>query len=95
MFTRRIALSVAVSITLLAFRTAVAEQSRPSAAGADNATVLEARRAWAALEAKENSPRANSRNHRFTPRSKLRIGHFSAFFSARNWMKPGWGVIKS
>jgi iron complex outermembrane recepter protein len=41
MFTRCIALSVAVSITLLAFRTAVAEQARPGAAVADNATVLE------------------------------------------------------
>jgi predicted O-linked N-acetylglucosamine transferase (SPINDLY family) len=60
----------------------------PGADAADHAAVLAARREWArALPSP--SPRRPPR-----PRGgKLRIGYMSAFFGARNWMKPVFGVI--
>jgi len=64
----------------------------PGAPGADNAAIAQARRDWAALEARRYRPvrRASNRAGRI---GRLRIGYVSAFFSARNYMKPVWGVI--
>ncbi len=65
----------------------------PGSPCADNAAVLEARRAWAALEAvAEGSFRRSSRRAALSGR-KLRIGYVSAFFGNANWLKPVWGVI--
>jgi protein O-GlcNAc transferase len=64
----------------------------PGAASADNAAVLESRRAWAATETT-----ASARESRDRPAparaDKLRIGYVSAFFGDRNWMKPVWGAV--
>jgi protein O-GlcNAc transferase len=63
----------------------------PGSLCADNAAVLRARRAWAAIEAataKPAPPRSTTSSS-----GKLRIGYVSAFFGARNWMKPVWGAI--
>ncbi len=65
----------------------------PGSGAADNAAVLRARREWAALKATSIplSPRRqappSAKGH------KLRIGYLSAFFGARNWMKPVWALI--
>jgi predicted O-linked N-acetylglucosamine transferase (SPINDLY family) len=64
----------------------------PGASSADNAAVLESRRAWAAREAQSVPPQARDRPR--PPRGdKLRIGYVSAFFGDRNWMKPVWGAL--
>jgi predicted O-linked N-acetylglucosamine transferase (SPINDLY family) len=62
----------------------------PGCPGLDHAAVRRVRQDWAASI-------ANS-IHAIGPasgrvREKLRIGYLSAFFGARNWMKPVWGVI--
>jgi len=58
-----------------------------------NAEILKARRKWARLEEQvERAPRSRpSRCSR--QNSRLRVGYVSAFFAARNWMKPVWGTI--
>ena len=61
----------------------------PGSPRADNAAVLQARRAWVALEPAADAARAHSPS----PSGKLRVGYVSAFFGALNWMKPVWGVI--
>jgi predicted O-linked N-acetylglucosamine transferase (SPINDLY family) len=61
----------------------------PGAVSADNAAVLESRRAWAASAATSLLPRRD----RPASRGKLRIGYVSAFFGDRNWMKPVFGAI--
>jgi len=67
----------------------------PGSGQADNALILQARRDWTAgIEAtceRLVEARASAR----LPRRKLRIGYVSAFFGARNWMKPVWGVINN
>ncbi len=59
----------------------------PGVPGADAAEVLAARRDWVARPV---VPRwmPDARDGR-----KLRVGYLSAFFGARNWMKPVWAVI--
>ncbi|MGH6929164.1 MAG: tetratricopeptide repeat protein [Dongiaceae bacterium] len=64
----------------------------PGAASADNAAVLESRRAWAATEATA-SARENRQRPPTARAGKLRIGYVSAFFGDRNWMKPVWGAV--
>ena len=62
----------------------------PGCPSLDHAAVRQIREDWAASIA--NSVHAlgpaSGRAH-----GKLRIGYVSAFFGARNWMKPVWGVI--
>lgn len=65
----------------------------PGSARADNALVLQARQDWAAGVEAVCERVADSRTRRPAPCRKLRIGYVSAFFGARNWMKPVWGVI--
>jgi protein O-GlcNAc transferase len=64
----------------------------PGSAHASHADVQQARRDWAKLQ-----PASRSKPiYRGTPPHhgrKLRIGYVSAFFGARNWMKPVFGVI--
>ncbi len=62
----------------------------PGCPGMDHAAVRQARQDWVAsiaggVHAVGPAPR---RVH-----GKLRVGYVSAFFGARNWMKPVWGVI--
>jgi protein O-GlcNAc transferase len=62
----------------------------PGCAGLDHAAVRTLRERWIALVGRgirrlEPAP--------YDPGRKLRIGYVSAFFGARNWMKPVWGVI--
>jgi protein O-GlcNAc transferase len=64
----------------------------PGSPRADNAAILEARRDWAALETIGQEPARRARDPAQSER-RLRIGYVSAFFGARNWMKPVWGVI--
>jgi protein O-GlcNAc transferase len=61
----------------------------PGATTADNGTVLESRRTWAASAAPTTVPKRERR----TPADKLRLGYVSAFFGDRNWMKPVFGAI--
>jgi predicted O-linked N-acetylglucosamine transferase (SPINDLY family) len=61
----------------------------PGAVSADNAAVLESRRAWAAGAAPSLPPRRD----RPAPSGRLRIGYVSAFFGDRNWMKPVFGAV--
>ncbi len=63
----------------------------PGAPRADNAAILQARRDWADREAGRGVP--PQRPARRRTGGRLRIGYVSAFFAARNWMKPVWGVI--
>lgn len=63
----------------------------PGSPRADNASVLRARRAWAAVETATAKPAQLQPSN--SPSGKLRIGYVSAFFGARNWMKPVWGAI--
>jgi predicted O-linked N-acetylglucosamine transferase (SPINDLY family) len=65
----------------------------PGAAKADGATVLRARRHWAAIEARALPTEPSQARAHFSPARKLRIGYMSAFFGARNWMKPVFGLI--
>ena len=62
----------------------------PGCPGMDHAAIRKVRHDWASsiasgVYAVEPTPR---RTH-----GKLRVGYVSAFFGARNWMKPVWGVI--
>src|SRR5262249_59814511 len=62
----------------------------PGCPGLDAAAVRRIREQWAkqagsGIRRIEHAPRGQ--------RSKLRVGYVSAFFGARNWMKPVWGVI--
>ncbi|HXQ80369.1 MAG TPA: tetratricopeptide repeat protein [Opitutaceae bacterium] len=65
----------------------------PGAPKAGNAQILRARRQWALLEARAESPRLPARAPSRTPRRKLRIGYVSAFLGYRNWMKAVWGML--
>ncbi len=70
----------------------------PGSPGMDNASVLVARRRWAALIGRgitplPTAPAQPAGAEPAEPGRKLRIGYLSAFFGARNWMKPVWGVI--
>ncbi|MGH7152702.1 MAG: hypothetical protein ACREF3_02145, partial [Acetobacteraceae bacterium] len=61
----------------------------PGSPAADHAAVLHTRRQCATrLDHAARPP--PSPPH---PNGKLRIGYISAFFTARNWMKPVWGLI--
>ena len=62
----------------------------PGSGRANNAAVLKARREWSRLEAVTQTPIRRSSQRRS---GRLRIGYVSAFFGARNWMKPVWGVV--
>lgn len=64
----------------------------PGCSAADNAAVLHARQARAALRSPaERSPRPTPGAR--TPADRLRIGYVSSFFDRRNWMKPVIGVL--
>jgi protein O-GlcNAc transferase len=65
----------------------------PGSSAADNAAVLRARQDWATLEAKKISLSVRRQDVRPAKGRKLRIGYLSAFFGARNWMKPVWALI--
>ncbi|MFZ0019402.1 MAG: tetratricopeptide repeat protein [Acetobacteraceae bacterium] len=62
----------------------------PGCPSLDHAAVRQVRQDWAASIANgiHAIEPASGRAH-----GKLRIGYVSAFFGARNWMKPVWGVI--
>lgn len=62
----------------------------PGCPGLDDASILAIRRRWAAEFGREIRPSGAAPAE---PGRKLRIGYVSAFFGARNWMKPVWGVI--
>lgn len=62
----------------------------PGAPQLDNAAVLALRRQWAARAGRDVRPLTPAPAQ---PGRKLRVGYVSAFFGARNWMKPVWGVI--
>lgn len=61
----------------------------PGSPAADHAAVLNARSQCAGC-LEHHARRPPSQAH---PNGKLRIGYISAFFAARNWMKPVWGLI--
>ena len=63
----------------------------PGSPRAASAAVLRARQAWAAIETATVKPASLRPSN--LPSGKLRIGYVSAFFGARNWMKPVWGAI--
>jgi protein O-GlcNAc transferase len=65
----------------------------PGSPRADNATVLDARREWAALEAAAEGIFKPPRRRPRSSGRKLRIGYVSAFLRPPNWLKPVWGVI--
>jgi predicted O-linked N-acetylglucosamine transferase (SPINDLY family) len=66
----------------------------PGSPGANNATILKARRDWAMREAMAEVAGIEPSAHRRPRRGgRLRVGYVSAFFGSRNWMKPAWGVI--
>jgi protein O-GlcNAc transferase len=67
----------------------------PGSPRADNAAVLAARRAWAALETVAEGSFRPFRHDAASSGRKLRIGYVSAFFGKANWMKPVWGVINN
>ena len=64
----------------------------PGSPAADHAAVRRARQNWARLESR-NCARTPLRTGSTRPGKKLRIGYISAFFGARNWMKPVFAVI--
>ncbi len=62
----------------------------PGSPAADHETVLQARTAWASRAAAAITPLP----HRPPPQGRpVRLAYLSAFFGARNWMKPVFGVI--
>jgi predicted O-linked N-acetylglucosamine transferase (SPINDLY family) len=62
----------------------------PGCPGLDHAAIQAVRRLWVASIGNDiNADACATRELR----EKLRIGYISAFFGARNWMKPVWGVI--
>jgi len=64
----------------------------PGSDRATDADILQGRRDWARREAEKL--RRPTRNHPARASgAPLRIGYLSAFFGARNWMKPVWGLI--
>ena len=72
-------------------RTAIATLI-PGSPGADNRTVLEARRDWAETHL---PPPDRTRQFRRAPIQgrRPRVGYLSSFFQSRNWMKPVWGLV--
>jgi protein O-GlcNAc transferase len=60
---------------------------------AGNAQILKDRRRWALLESKVEPPRHTAKAPRRDPGRKIRVGYVSAFFPARNWMKPIWPLL--
>jgi protein O-GlcNAc transferase len=62
----------------------------PGCPSLDHAAVRAVRERWAASVGHGIRPIGSMPGRQ--PR-KLRIGYLSAFFGARNWMKPVWGVI--
>ena len=62
----------------------------PGAPSLDNAAILALRQHWASKVARNVVPLTPASHD---PSRKLRIGYVSAFFGARNWMKPVFGVI--
>lgn len=62
----------------------------PGAPSRDNEAVLALRRRWASSVGRHIKPLIPAPRD---PNRKLRIGYVSAFFGARNWMKPVFGVI--
>jgi protein O-GlcNAc transferase len=64
----------------------------PGSAAANHAAVLEARRRWAAAEARA-IPKPHSRPVSRPSGGKLRLGYLSGFFGDRNWMKPVFALI--
>jgi predicted O-linked N-acetylglucosamine transferase (SPINDLY family) len=67
----------------------------PGSPSDNNASILEARRAWAALVSAETIPARRAPRRSVSLRRKLRLGYCSKFFHARNWMKPVFGVINN
>lgn len=65
----------------------------PGSSLADNASVLHARQEWATLKVKQIALPVSHQDVRPSKGRKLRIGYLSAFFGARNWMKPVWALI--
>jgi protein O-GlcNAc transferase len=64
----------------------------PGSAGADDAAIRRARRDWVAAAFEGVRP---LRARRTARAGKLRLGYVSAFFAARHWMKPVFGVINA
>ena len=62
----------------------------PGAPSLDNTAVLALRQRWASSVGRHIRPLNPTP---CDPNRKLRIGYVSAFFGARNWMKPVFGVI--
>ena len=62
----------------------------PGSPALDNAAVLALRQRWASRIGRDIRPLDLPPRD---PSRKLRIGYVSAFFGARNWMKPVFGVI--
>ena len=62
----------------------------PGCPGLNHAAVRAVRENWVASIGNGIRPTRPSRDQ---ATRKLRIGYVSAFFGARNWMKPVWGVI--
>jgi predicted O-linked N-acetylglucosamine transferase (SPINDLY family) len=62
----------------------------PGCAGMDYGAVRSIRERWAASVSHGIRPLPPPPSH---TGDKLRIGYVSAFFGARQWMKPVWGVI--
>ena len=65
----------------------------PGSPRANNASILEDRRAWARLQVAAEASVGHSSERRAPRDGQLRLGYCSKFFHARNWMKPVWGVI--
>jgi len=63
----------------------------PGSDAADHADIRRARRDWAQNQARATGPPIRQR--RAARGGKLRIGYVSAFFGARNWMKPVFALI--
>ena len=62
----------------------------PGCPGLDHAMVRDVRERWIASIGRDIRPIQPAPP---SAAGKLRIGYVSAFFGARNWMKPVWGVI--
>ena len=67
----------------------------PGSASRGNSTILRARREWARLAGKMELAQGGRCAIRSKPNSKVRVGYLSAFFAARNWMKPVWGTLQA